>query len=179
MNVVYLTVSIDSGLDDSRRAPLDEAVRRAGGNAVWRTSEAAGRSYALLELPDECDATAIAAPRGGVVYDRPVIALALFPALPEALPPLVEALSGRGAPAGVLACRPVAGGVVVEWDPHRTQARVIMGLIDVELQRFGCGRRIELLSPLPAELVAAVAAGGLEAPQIAPERILEHRIDRA
>ncbi len=177
--MVYLTVSIEGGLDDAQRAPLDEAVRRAGGSASWRTGKAAGRSYALLELPDGYDGSAIAVPPGGVLYDRPVIALALSPALPEALPALLEAFGGRGAPAGVLACRAFAGGAIIEWDPRRTQAGVIVGLIDLELARFGCGRTIELLSPLPVELVASVAAGGLGAPQVAPERILERRIGRA
>jgi hypothetical protein len=179
VNVVYLTVSIDGGLDDLRRAPLEEAALRAGGSVAWRTSATAGRSYALLELPDGFDATEIAAPPGGILYDRPVIALAVSPALSEALPPLIEALSGPGSPAGVLACRPFAGGAVVEWDPALTHARVIIGLIDVELARFACGRRMQLLSPLPAEVLASIAADGLETPQIAPQRILELRIDRA
>jgi hypothetical protein len=176
VNVIYLTLSIEGGLDDARRAPFDDAVRRAGGNAVWRTNEPAGRSYASIEMPEGFDATAIAAPPQGVLYDRPVIALALFPTLPEALPALAEALGGRGAPAGILACRPFPGGLIAEWDPRRTQATVIVGLVDVELARFGSGRKIELLSPLPAEVAATIAADGLQAPQIAPARILELRI---
>ena len=177
--MVYSTVSIDGVLDSKRRAEIDGAVRRAGGTAVWRSSEAAGRTYALLELPDGYDQAAIGAMFAGVVYDKAVIALAVFPALPEALPPVLEALGGAGRPAGVLACRPVPGGAVVEWDPDVTEAGVILGIVDVELRRFAAGRVAELLSPLPPFLVARLAATGLRAPQIEPQRILELRIDRA
>jgi hypothetical protein len=172
-------LSIDGLLDDSRRAAVDDVVRRQGGSTIWRTSETAGRTYALLELPDEYDEQPIRAASGGTVYERPVIALALFPVLPEALPPLLEALGGPGRPAGVLACRPCAGGAVVEWDPIVTGVELIMALVGVELARFASGRTAEVLSPLPPSLVAKIAADGLQAPQIEPKRILELRIDRA
>lgn len=178
-SVVYSTVSIDGLLDPKRRAEIDGAVQRAGGTAVWRSSEPAARTYALLELPEGYDHAAIRAVSAGVVYDKAVIALALFPALPEALPPVLEALGGAGRPAGVLACRPCPGGAVVEWDPDLTEARVILGIVDVELRRFASARVAELLSPLPPFLVARLAASGLRAPQIEPQRILELRIDRA
>jgi hypothetical protein len=177
--VAYLTLSIDGLLDDAQRAAVDDVVRRQGGSTIWRTSETAGRTYALLELPDEYDEQAIRAASGGTVYERPVIALALFPVLPEALPPLLEALGGPGRPGGVLACRPCAGGVVVEWDPIVTGVELIMGLVGVELARFASGRTAEVLSPLPPSVVAKIAAEGLQAPQIEPKRILELRIDRA
>jgi hypothetical protein len=113
------------------------------------------------------------------VYDGTVIALAVFPEVTEALPKLLGALGGTGRPAGVLACRPCRGGVVVEWDPARTRTSLVLGLIDVELQRFHSGRVSELLSPLTADVAAKLAAEGLLAPEIEPHRILELRIDRA
>lgn len=177
--VVYLTLSIDGALDDARRVAIDDAVNREGGTIVWRTSEAAGCSYALLELPDEYDRAAIRAVPGAAAFDGPIIALAVFPAVAEALPALVEALGGPGRPAGVLGCRPCTGGAIVEWDPDVTDPRVVLGLIDVELGRFGSGRVAELLSPMPRALVAKVAASGLHAPQIQPQRILDLRIGRA
>jgi hypothetical protein len=178
-SVVYATLSIDGVLDSKRRAEIEAAVARAGGTAAWRASERADRTYALLELPDGYDHAAIAAASNGVAYDTGVIALALFPALPEALPFLLEALGGAGRPAGVLACRPCPGGAVIEWDPGVTQAAVILGIVDAELRRFASPRVAELLSPLPPATVAKLAASGLQAPEIAPQRILELRIDRA
>lgn len=178
-SVVYSTLSIEGVLESKRRAEIDDAVRRLGGTAIWRASEAACRTYALLELPDGCDRAAIAATRAEVVYDKAVIALALFPAIPEALPPLLEALGGPGRPAGILTCRPCPGGVIVEWDPDLTQAAVVLGVVDVELRRFGSSRIAEVLAPLPPSVVALLAASGLRAPQIEPARILELRINRA
>jgi hypothetical protein len=178
-SVVYSTLSIDGVLDSKRRAEIDDVVRRAGGTSIWRWSEPARRTYALLELPEGYDHAAIRAASAGVVYDKAVIALALFPALAEALPPVLEALGGMGRPAGILACRPCPGGAVVEWDPDLTQAAVVLGIVDIELRRFASPRVAELLSPLPPAMVAKVAASGLRAPQIQPQRILELRIDRA
>jgi hypothetical protein len=177
--VVYSTLSTDGVLDPKRRAEIDDAVRHAGGRSVWRSSERASRTYALLEFPDGYDHAAVRAACEGVVYDKAVIALALFPALSEALPFVLEALGGAGRPAGILACRPCPGGAVVEWDPDITEAAVVLGTADVELRRFTSARVAELLSPLPPVLVAKLAASGLQAPEIEPKRILEVRIDRA
>ena len=166
-------------IDEERRAAIDAAVTRGGGTATWRTSPGAARSYALLELPDGFERSAVATGFDGTLYDGPIIALALFPAVAEALPALREALTGRGRPAGILASYACTGGVVVEWDPLVTKSPVVFGLVDVELRRFNSGRTAELLTPLPTEIVAAVAAAGLQAPQIEPRRILELGIERA
>lgn len=177
--MVYRTLSLDGSPSDVRRAAIDDAVRREGGSVRWRISEPAGRSYALLELPDGHDAGAVSGACGEEAYDVAVIALAVFPAVAEALPPLVDALGGNGRPAGVLACHAFSGGVVVEWDPERTSAEIVLGTIDVELRRFASGRTAELLAPLPPAIVAKIAACGLQAPQVAPDRILELRTERA
>jgi hypothetical protein len=174
-NVVYLTLRIDGTLDEQTRKAVDALVN-TGGRVVWHTSAATGRSYALLELPALPDLTGVAA-AGAKVYQTPIIALAVFPAVQEALPPLLEALGGTGRPAAVLTCEPCAGGMVIEWDPQRASAAVVLGLVDVELRRFNSGRTAELLSPLPAESIARIAAAGLEAPQVAPERVLEMLLD--
>ena len=176
--MAYLTLSIDGDLNDARRAAIEDAVRRQGGSVLWRTSAAARRSYALLAMPDRYDAAAIRAIAAGTLYDKPIIALAVFPALTEALPSLSETLGGAGGPTGVLSCVPVPGGVVIEWDPDVTDAAVVLALVDVELLRWQSGRTAELLSPLPRSLVTKVAASGLRAPQIVPERVLESS-DRA
>jgi hypothetical protein len=177
-SVFYLTLSFDKDVDGEQRAAIEAAVLALGGSVIWRTQESARRSYALLEIPEKSNADAIRAWPGARVYDGSIIALAVFPAVTEALPNLLEALNGPGRPAGILACRPCPGGLVVEWDPGRTGASVVLGLVDLELQRFSSGRVCELLSPLSPELAAKLAAEGLAAPEIEPKRILELRIDR-
>jgi hypothetical protein len=177
--VVYLTLSIDGEVGDARRTALDDAVSRQGGTLIWRTSEAVRRWYALLELPERHDRTALAELSGGVLYDRAIIALALFPAVPEALPHVREALAGPGRPAGILASYPCEGGAVVEWDPEATAPAVVLDLVDVELGRFQSGRTAELLAPLPPAVAAAVASRGLQTPQLETGRILEMRVEGA
>jgi hypothetical protein len=175
--VIYATLSMEG--DGAPRAAVEEEVRRAGGTATWRSNAAVQRSYALLELPNAAAAAAIAAVSNGTVYENPVIALALFPRTPEALPPLLEALGGAGRPAGILACGARGDALVVEWDPAVTSARLIVELIDLELARFHSGCAAELLSPLPPSLAASIAADGLQAPQIGPKRVLELRVNDA
>ena len=58
-------------------------------------------------------------------------------------------------------------------------AAVVLGVVDVELRRFHSGRTAELLTPLPAEWTAKIAAEGLQAPEIARDRVLEDLIERA
>lgn len=175
--MIYATLSME-GTIAQRRAAVDELVAAAGGTATWRSNAALQRSYALLELPDATSAAAIAAASGGTVYEKPVIALALFPAVPEALPPLAEALGGSGGPAGILSCVCRSNAAIVEWDPAITTTRVIFELVDVELARFHSGRVAEVLSPLPPWVVVRLAAEGLQAPQVEPARVLELRMGR-
>lgn len=175
-SVAYLTLSIDGTPDDGRKA-IDEAVRRQGGRAIWRVHSNLGRSYALLELPESYDQRAIRAASAGVLYETPVIAMAVSPTVPQALPGILDALGGLGKPAGVLACRSVAGAAVIEWDPNVSPVGLVLGLIDVELHRFAAGRTVDLLAPLPPSSVAKIAAEGLQAPQIEPSRVLEMVID--
>lgn len=174
----YLTLSFDKDVDGEQRAAIEAAVLALGGSAIWRPRKSAGRSYALLELPEGSSAGAVRALPGATVYDGSIIAMAVFPEVTEALPKLLEALGGPGRPAGILASRPCPGGVVVEWDPARTRAAVVLALVDVELQRFASGRVCEVLAPLSPQVAATLAAEGLAAPEIEPKRILELRIDR-
>ena len=174
--MTYLTLSMEGVPTDKQRHALEEAARRGGGHAIWRSSAAAGRSYASVALPGPDAAASISTPAGATLYEKAVIALAVFPALAEALPPLLDALAGDGRPAGILACRAIPNGVVVEWDPSVSGARLVTGLVDTELGRFACGRTSEVLSPLPPEVTTAIAAEGLQAEQILPQRVLELQI---
>ncbi|HTX60178.1 MAG TPA: hypothetical protein VMH02_10960 [Verrucomicrobiae bacterium] len=173
------TLRAEATLDDTDRGAVEEAVRVRGGTIRWRSSPRVGRTYGLAELPGNGEPIrAILGERIGV-REGAIIALAVFPSVAEALPALLEALAGEGRPAGVLACEPCEGGVVVEWDPAVTPAHLVLALIDVELARFASGRTVELLTPLSVGLAAAVAAGGLATPEVAPERVLELLIERA
>jgi hypothetical protein len=176
-NVVYLTISVAGNPDDSRRDAIEVIARARNGRAMWRFTPSAGRSYALLELPDGVDLSEISIAPTEVAYEAAVIAWAVFPTVPEALPRLYDALGGPGRPAGVLACRPCPQGAIIEWDPDSGGIEIIMKLVDVELRRFGSGRRAELLSPLTPGLSAKIAASGMSAPEIAEDRILELLID--
>jgi hypothetical protein len=174
--VVYRTLRIDGGADEEARKAVDALLVNQGGRAIWHTSAATGRSYALLELPAPPGVTEIAV-AAAKVYQTPIIALAVFPEVREALPSLLDALGGAGRPAAIVTCEPCGGGLVIEWDPQRASPSVVLGLVDVELRRFNSGRTAELLSPLPPGSIARIAADGLEAPQITPERVLEMLLD--
>ncbi len=177
--MVYLTLSIDGTPDARARAAIDDAAGRQGGAATWRVHPAIGRSYALLEMPDAYDRAALGAVADGVLYETAVIALAVSPTVPQALPAVTDALAGAGRPAGMRACRPWEGGVILEWDPAVSSADVVLNVIDLELRRFSAGRTAEVLSPLPAGTVTEIAARGLGAPEIGTRRVLELLIDDA
>jgi hypothetical protein len=176
--VIYFTLSVAGRPDDSRRSEIDAAMRARDGRATWRVNPLAGRTYALLEAANEFDPADVPTVPGESVYATAIIALAVFPTAPEALPHLHDALAGRGAPAGVLAVHECEGGLVVEWDPQIGGARVVSAIIDVELRRFASGRRTELLTPLPPEVLATIARDGLQTPQLSSERVLELLIGR-
>jgi hypothetical protein len=61
----------------------------------------------------------------------------------------------------------------VEFRPDVTPPALLLRIIDVELGRFRGARRTQLLSPLSMRTAAAIAAQGLQAPEIATDRILE------
>ena len=174
-----LTLRADAKLDGAERGAVDAAVRAAGGTIAWHFSERVGRTYAAAEVPDAAVAAVRGAAAGFSLSEGALIALAVYPSIPEALPLLRDALAGPGRPAGVLAAEPVAGGVAIEWDPRVTSARVLFGIVDAELARFAASRTSELLAPLTPSLEAAVAADGLSTPEIAPERMLDVALERA
>jgi hypothetical protein len=183
-NVPFLTIRSDEILDEAQRAAVDETVVRNGGTARWRTSPRAQTTYGLVELPPGASETAFGAAGAAgfaavTLSERAIIALAVFPAVPEALPQLLEAFAGAGRPAGILRSRECPGGIVLEWDPERTKAAVVLGLVDVELHRFASARTAELLAPLPETALAGLAAGGLQAADVDSDRILETLLERA
>ncbi len=112
-------------------------------------------------------------------YDEAIIALAIEPTPADALPGIEAALQGDGSPAGVLECSIVPGAAIVEFRPAMISPSLILHLVDIELRRFHGYRTVALLNPLPSAVVAQVAAGGLQAPEIASDRILETLLEQS
>ena len=157
---------------DAERAAADLGARN-----TWQHATACNRMYALVEGASPACISTLRETTVATVYDRPVIALAVFPSVAEALPSLLHALGGPGRPAGVHACDPCEGGLIVEWDLDVTSLDTIMNLIDIEIERFHARRVNALLTPLPLVWWTAIAANGLHAPDITPERVLEEQLE--
>lgn len=158
---------------DAETGVVESAVRSNGARISWQVSEAHARAYALVEEANERCTTELRSQCGMAFIDRPIIALAVVPSVPEALPPILHALNGPGAPDGMRSCEASGEALIVEWDMERTAAEVVLGLVDVEIARFRARRVNALLSPLPLGWWTRIAAAGLGAPEIAPDRVLE------
>jgi len=163
------TLRVDAAPDDGIAALSRDGVRVRISNA-----REFARTYALIEGPEGVDPAELAArvPHARL-YESPIIALAIEPLPPDALPQLEAALGGPGAPAGVEECTIRGGSLLLEFRPEVSAPNLILRIIDVELGRFGGARRTRLLSPLPMATAAAIAAAGLQAPEIASDRVLE------
>jgi hypothetical protein len=167
-----------NSLDVDRRAAIDAGIAVRGGVAHWRTSPDVDRAYALVELPDDGITTAIETD-ASFTEGAPIIALAVYPTVAEALPSLIDVFNGPGRPSGMIGCAASGAAAVLEWDLDRTPATLVLDLIDTELDRFHSGRRTELLTPLTETWLANIAADGLQCPEIAPDRILETLVSKA
>lgn len=132
-----------------------------------------GRAYVLLEGATGTDPVELESrlPEAHW-YSEAIIALEIEPVPADALPMLVTALGGQGAPAGVT-CELLNGRAIVEIHPSLTQAALVIRIADVELRRLNAARRTRLLAPLPLHVLTQIAAAGLQTPEIAPERVLE------
>jgi hypothetical protein len=172
------TVRTDARLDDSVRASVESAIALQGGTVAWREDAESKRTYGLIELPQDAATVRAALQSSIIVFDTAIIALAVSPTVPEALPVLLEAFSGAGRPDGILSCEASNGRLFVEWNPGRTSPELIYALIDAELRRFASGRTAELIAPLPEGVLAQIAAAGLTTPEIASNRVLETLIER-
>ena len=140
----------------------------------------AKRTYALVEGPVSLEpAEAEGSFPQAHWYDGTIIALAIEPTPADALPAIEGALRGDGAPAGLLDCTTASGSAIVEFRPELTPAALVLDLADVELRRFHGYRKVTLLNPLPVSVVAQIASAGLQAPEIAPDRILESLLEQS
>lgn len=159
---------------DAETGAVESAVDACGARISWTVTPAMERAYALVEEANDRCAAELRERCGAAFVERPIIALAVVPSAPEALPAILHAVGGPGAPAGVRSCERSGDAVVLEWDPQRSGADVVLGLIDVELARFRARRVSSLLSPLSLDWLTRIAATGLGAPEIAPDRVLEY-----
>ncbi len=176
--MIAFTLRYPAVPDDAEIGSVEMLARGHDARVTWRRNDAAP-TYALVEGADSGLLDRLRERSAAAVWDFPIIALAVFPGRPEALSPLRDALGGAGRPAGVVGCEPLGDGVLVEWNPERSSPELVLDLIDVELARFGAGRRTELLAPLTLARWTQIAASGLRAPEIAPDRVLEALIEAA
>jgi hypothetical protein len=172
------TLRSDLPLHDAVRDTVEAAIEARGGRITWREGTLGGRTYGLIELPEEAPAVRAVVREPITVFESPIIALAVSPSVPEALSALLEAFAGPGRPDGMLSCEALDGALVVEWNPNRTPARLVFAVIDAELRRFASGRTTELLAPLPESVLAAIAADGLATPEIESNRVLETLLEK-
>ena len=174
------TLRIDSPPSEASQNRLAADLAATGVRVRFGAPSGIPRTYALIEGPEGTDPAQLEAVfDAGRWYGEAIIALAIEPEPADALPGLAAALGGPGAPAGVLACDSLGTRVVVDFAPSVTRASFVLRIADVELERFRGHRRVWSLSPLPQRLVAQIAAEGLQAPEIAADRILESLLDAA
>jgi hypothetical protein len=171
------TLRFSPSPDASEIEAVRSLVAEHAGSVTWVESTKYERTYGLVEDVDAACMDALRLRSRAAVFDRPIIALAVVPNAPEALPALLDALGGRARPSGVIGCERCAGGLVVEWDLDETGIDVVMNLIDVETARFRAARVNALLTPLPLRWWTRIAAEGLRAPEISPDRVLEEQLE--
>ncbi len=139
-----------------------------------------GRTYGLVQGPASVEPDAAAqALSGARWYEETIIALAIEPTPVDALPAIAAPFSPDAGVAGVLECTVLEKSIVVEFQPARAAPSLILNLADVELRRFHGYRKVTLLNPLPAEIIALIAASGLQAAEIGPDRILETLLEQS
>ncbi len=171
----FASVRFADVLAASERAAATRTLRSAGATATsW--NEAAGRTYALVELaaPDACERTIAAFPNARVGAP-PDVVLRVTPDLPRRLPALVSTFGGAGRPVGVVASAAETNALVVEVDVRTTSLATIVALIDVETGARA--RRIEPILPLDDATLAAYAGDILGEPSLDATRILEPYVE--
>jgi hypothetical protein len=174
------TLRIDAPPSEALQRRIAAALARDGVRIEFGREHSIARTYALIEGPAGADPAEVEQRfTEGRWYGEAIIALAIEPTPADALPGLLRVLDGPGRPAGICACDTQGAQLVVELRPTLTQPQMLLRIIDVELRRTNGYRRVALLSPLPVDVVARVAASGLQAPEIAPGRILESLLESA
>lgn len=174
------TIRFDRSLKEAERRQLHDRMREGARISFGESVSTIARTYGLIEGSVAVEPAEIVAPLGTArVYDEAIIVLAIEPTPPDALPAIATTLSGAGGPSGVLECVAIGNAAIVEFRPDQISPALVLQLADVELRRFHGYRRVRSLAPLPADMIAAIAAAGMQAPEIAPDRILETLLEES
>jgi hypothetical protein len=174
----YAGVRFADALARGERDAVTRSLRSAG-IAATSWSVAAERSHALLaagETVDDARVRAIvgAADPEAVISRPPHAVLRVVPAERRRLPALLDAVAGRGRPAGVASAATEAGGIVLEIDVETTPLSTIVALVDAETHG---ARRIEPVLPLGDAVLAELAAAFLGDPALDASRLIETHLE--
>ncbi|MFN2449216.1 MAG: hypothetical protein ABR508_05395 [Candidatus Baltobacteraceae bacterium] len=171
------TLRIDAEAEEARQR-IEVLAGYEGVRARSGPAGEYGRTYVLVQAPGSVDPAELALRFQARWFDEAILALAIEPQPPDALPQLRTALAGAGGLAGILSARITGAALIVECAP-RTAPELLRSLIDAELRRFGGTHKTRMLAPLPDDVLAAIAGRGLQAPEIAASRILESLLEAA
>lgn len=169
---ISATARFDRVLTHSERAAAVRALDSAGAKVPsWATSRS-GRTYALLDIAGDAAIDAVRRAIEAHVVTPPSVVLDVVPRDRERVEHVMRALSGAGAPTGVSDARSSGDALTVEFDDAVTPLRLIVDVIDAELEPSP-GRQIVPLFPLNDVTATAFVAATLRAPEIDVTRLLE------
>lgn len=165
------TARFERVLAQGERAAAVRALDSAGAKvASWASRS--GRTYALLRLRSDARLEPIGSVPNARIDEPPLLILDVTPRDPERIPALLHAFEGPGRPAGVVEARAGGDSLTVELDESITPLRLVVDLIDAELEPSP-GRRIVPLFGLGDASLTAFAAAILHAPEIDVSRLIE------
>jgi hypothetical protein len=174
------TVRFDEIIDDVTQRKMTASL--PGGSSLQFGAPYApgGRTYGLVQGPASVEpAEAVQALAEARWYEETIIAIAIEPTPKDALPAIAAAFSANAGLAGVVDFAMCDDSALIEFQPLRTMPSLNLNLADVELRRFHGYRKLTLLNPLTSEVLAKVAGAGLQAAEIAPDRILETLLEQS
>jgi hypothetical protein len=174
------TVRFDEIMNDVTQRAMSASLPGGSSLQFGEPYAPGGRTYGLVQGPASVEPADIArALAGARWYEETIVAIAIEPTPKEALPAIAGAFSANAGVSGVVDCTVGADSMIVEFQPSRTTPSLIVHLADVELRRFHGYRKVTLLNPLTAEVLAKIAASGLQAAEVAPDRILETLLEQS
>lgn len=159
-------------LDSATESTALESLASFEGVRATVAPAAYGRTYVLAQGGDGTDPAEVAARVDAQWFDDVIVALAIELRPADALPHVQKVFAGSGAPAGVAGVE-CAGETLILECSAQTSPSLLYAALDAELARWNGTRSARLLSPLPGEVVAAIAASGLQAPELTQDRVLD------